>query len=174
MPLISVIVLVPDLHRSDDADRFREIVARSLVWLVSAVVAGVVRDVTLAGPAGVGLDEIADEAGCKLVEAGGEAEWIDAAVAGGRDARLLVMRAGYHPDATLVGDIDAFIRRAGPEAAALVLATPETLLERILPGRAPVVGVLVPVRRLRAGRFRQLVRRSRNAVRLRARAARMT
>ena len=172
--MISVIVLVPDVHRSDDADRFREIVARSLVWLVSAVVAGIVRDVTLAGPATLGLDEIADEAGCKLVEADDEAERIGAAVAGSRDARLLVMRAGYQPDATLTADLDAFLRRAAPDAAALVLAAPETLLERILPGRALVVGVLVPVRRLGEGSFRQLVRRSRGAVRLRVRAVRMT
>ena len=174
MSLISVVVLVPARHRSDDPDRFREIVARSLVWLVSAVVAGVVRDVTLAGPADVGLNEIADEAGCGLVEADDEAERIGAAVPGSRDARLLVMRAGYQPDTTLTAEMDAFIRWAAPDAAALVLAAPETLLERIFPGRAPVVGILVPVRRLGAGRFGRLVRRLKGAVRLRARAVRMT
>ena len=174
VPLISVIVLVPDIHRSDDVDRFREIIARSLVWLVSAVVAGVVREVTLAGPSGIGLGAIADGVGCRVVEADGEAERVGAAVAGSRDARLLVMRVGYQPDSNLTADLDAFVSRTGPNAVALILAAPETMLERIVPGRARVVGVLFPAQRIGAGGFSQLVRRSRGAARLRARAARVT
>ena len=171
--MISAIVLVPDLRRSDDVDHVREIAVRSLVWLVSAVVAGVVRQVILVGPADIGLHEIADQAGCEVVAAGNEMERLALAMAGSRDARVLVLRAGYQHDATLTDDLDAFIRRAEPEATALILAAPETLLQRIWPERAPVTGVLLPSGRAAMGDFRQLVRRARGATRLRARASRI-
>lgn len=171
--MIPAIVLVPDPRPPDDADHVREIAVRSLVWLVSAVVAGVVGDVTLAGPADIDLDDVADRVGCKVVVARDEAERLALALAGGQEGRVLVLRAGYHHDATVTDDLDAFLRRSGPEAAALILAAPETLIERMVPGRAPVVGILMPRGRGGAGGFGQLVRRSRRATRLRARATRI-
>ena len=172
--MISAIVLVSDPRRSDDVDHVHEIVVRSLVWLVSAVVAGVVRDVTLAGPADIGLAAVADQIGCKVVEADDEAERLVAAAIGSRDARLLVMRSGYQPDVNLTAEIEAFVRRSEPDAAALVLAVPEDALTRLLPGRAPVIGLLVPRAHVEAVDFSRLVRRTRRAARLRARATRIT
>ncbi len=168
--MISAIVLVPDHRRRTDVGYVREVVVRSLVWLVSAVVSGVVRDVVLAGPAGIGLGDIARQAGCKVVEALTEAERLGRAASDSRDARLLILKVGFQPEANLVEEIDAFVRRAGPEAAALILATPETMLGRISPARASVIGILIPRDRMRAGEFRALVRATKGATRLRARA----
>ena len=171
--MISAVVLVPDLGRSDDADRVREIAVRSLVWLVSAVVAGVVRDVTLAGPADIDLDDVADRVGCKVVSASDEPDRLALAMTGRQDGRVLLLRAGYHHDATVTDDLDAFLRRSAPEAAALILAAPETLIERMVPGCAPVVGILMPRGRVESGDFGQLVRRVGRATRLRSRATRI-
>ncbi len=172
--MISAIVLVPDPGRLESADDLGEVVVRSLAWLVSAVVAGLVREVVLAGPPGVGLGDIADRVGCEVFLAGSEAERLDGAVAVCRTARVLVLRAGYQPDAPVGDEINAFIRRAGPDAMALILAAPETMLERLLPGRAPVIGVLTPCGRVGTGGFDRLVRRSKPATRLRTRASRIT
>ena len=170
--MISAIVLVPDRRRSDDADHVREVAVRSLAWLVSAVVAGVVGDVTLAGPADVDLADIADRVGCKVVAASDEAERLTLAIADSQHGRVLILRAGYQHDATVIDELDAFLRRSGPETA-LILAAPETLIERILPDRAPVIGILMPHGGAGTGSFDQLVRRSRRATRLRARGTRI-
>ena len=172
--MISAIVLVPDLDRSGDPVRAREVAVRSLAWLVAAVVAGVVRDVTLAGPAGIGLGGIADEAGCKVVETNDEVERLRWAVVGSREARLLVLRAGYQPEAALTDEIATFLRRTDADAVAVVLAAPETILDRILPGGASVVAVLVPRGKIGTGAFGRLARRAGKATRFRARATRIT
>ena len=112
--MISAVVFTPDAWTGEDIARQRETVVRSLVWLVSAVVSGVVRDVTLAVPSGLGLSEVADQSGCALIQADSEAERIAQAVRGTREARLLVILAGFQPDAGLIEEIGHFhAARAG-------------------------------------------------------------
>lgn len=172
--MISAIVLVPDAEPAEDVNHAREVVVRSLVWLVSAVVAGVVRDVTLAGPRRLGLAEVADQSGCLLMQEDGEAARLDAAVKASRASRVLILTSGFQPDGPLVEDIDSFIRRASADDAALVLATPETVLQRFFPDRAPVAGVLAPRCLLGEGlAFAGLARAFRLGVKLRTRAARI-
>jgi hypothetical protein len=142
--MISAVVLTPDSWREDDLDRQREIVVRSMVWLVSAVVAGVVRDVTLAVPGGLGLSDVADRSGCRLVQADVEGERLQAAVAESREERVLVLRAGFQPEGGLVEDIETFLRREARDGVALLLATPATPWQRLFPRHARIVGVLAP------------------------------
>ena len=173
--MISAIVLAPD-GQDDDVERAREIIVRSLVWLVSAVVSGVVRDVTLAVPAGLGLSEVADQSGCGLVQEDDEAARLDASVRQSRGPRLLILKAGYQPDAGLAEAIDSFIRREADDAVALVVAAPETAAQRLFPYRAPVVGVLVNrdfCLKRRSKSFAALTRALRRGMRLRPRANRI-
>lgn len=170
--MISAIVLIPDGWPADDLGRTREIVVRSMVWLVSAVVSGVVRDVVLAVPPGFGFAELADQSGCTLVQAKNEAERLASAAGAARAGRVLVLRAGFQPETGLVEDLDAFLRREPQAATALVLATPATALQRLFPEKARVVGVLLPKPGLSlGGGIAALVRRTRRgATRLQARA----
>ena len=156
--MISAIVLAADLRQDDDLGHVRELVVRSLVWLVSAVVSGVVRDVTLATPPGFGLSEVADQSGCNLVQEETEADRLAAAVAAARTDRLLIVRAGYEPDGRLSEELDTFMRRRGVEEVALIRAAPDTAIQRLLPDRAPVVALLVPkARAIGIGSFKRLV-----------------
>jgi len=171
--MISVVVLDPDSH-SDE--RAQEIVVRSLGWLVSAVVAGVVRDVTLAVSPAADLARIAEQAGCAIVQASDEADRLAAAVAKARCDRVLVIRVGYRPLGPLIEEIDMFDRAAGRTDAALLLAAPRTLLQRLFPGSAPVVGLLAPREHFACTRasFRTFSRSLRRANRLDSRALPLT
>ena len=172
--MISAVVLAPDMAAETDIGHAREIVVRSLVWLVSAVVAAVVRDVVLAVPAALGLAEVADQAGCMLVEADTEADRLSRGLATSRETRVLVLRAGFQPETGLVEEIDSFLRRAPLDAVALVLATPETALQRLVPDRAPVVGIIAPREASATARsFARYARASRRGQRLRGRATRI-
>ena len=142
--MISAIVLAPTALEGGELATEREIIARSMVWLVSAVVSAVVRDVTLATPAGLGLSDLSDQSGCELVQAETEPERLLAAAAACRETRVLVMRAGFQPDAGVVEEIEAFARRSREDDAALLLERPVTLPQRVFPRRATVAGVLVP------------------------------
>ncbi len=137
--MISVLVLAPPLNRhSDDV---LEVTARSLVWLVSAVVVGVVRDVVLAAPPGLGLAAVADQVGCGLTEMHGEARLLQAGLEKARCGEVLVLRAGYEPQGDLVREIEVRCRSSARRPS-LLLAGPQTFVERLLPNRAPVIGVV--------------------------------
>lgn len=168
--MISAVVVASDHGASDQ--RAREIIVRSLVWLVSAVVAGVVRDVTLAVPPGLDLGEVADQAGCRLVEAAGEAARLARAMGDARCDRILVLEAGFQPIGPLVDVIDRFEQHARPGSAGLLIAEPLGLLQRLFPDRGRTVGALVP-RSLVTGTppqgLRALFRTARAGTRLRTR-----
>ena len=174
--MISAIVLASEHHSGDDVEHAHEVAVRSLVWLVSAVVAGVVRDVVLAVPPGLGLSDVADQSGCELVKAEDEAGRLASAITAARGPRLLVLRAGYQPDGRLAEEIDAFVRRMPDDASALVLAAPETLGQRLFPALAPAIGVLVAraaCLEARPTSFSHLVRGLRRPSKLRTRAVRI-
>ena len=164
--MISAIVLAT----GDPPERAREIAVRSLAWLVSAVVAGVVRDVTAACPCTWAVEDVMEHAGCTLVKAEHEAERVAAAVAHVKCERVLVLRLGFQPEGPLVAEIDAVQPRLEPGKAALLLEAPASVLQRLFPDRAPVVGLLVPRGRLSAPTsFKDLARTARGGHRLRTR-----
>ncbi|WP_158807981.1 hypothetical protein [Beijerinckia sp. L45] len=157
--MISAIVFVSDAKRRE-ASRERELLVRSLVWLVSAVVAGIVRDVTLAGPLELGLTDIADQSGCNIVEGEVEAERLRAAILASRGTRLLVLESGFQPMDGIIGELDSVARTIPPDASVRLLATPATTWQRLFPDQAATVGLFAPADRCRALReadFRQLV-----------------
>ena len=166
--MISAIVLGRD--DAANSDEIREIVVRSLIWLVSAAVAGVVRDVTLAMPPGAPLHDIAEQAGCEIVEAATEEDRLAAALRKSRCDRVLVIRAGFQPEGALLEEIAAWDRRGRPQRAALLLAAPRNLIERLFTSRADIVGLLATRERCAGfATFRALVRSFKGSPRLHTR-----
>ncbi len=164
--MISAIVLAT----GDPPERARELAVRSLAWLVSAVVAGVVRDVTAACPRDWPVADVMEHAGCALVNAKNEAERLAAAAALAKCERVLVLRLGFQPEGPLVAEIDAMQPRLGPDTPALLLEVPTTVLRRLFPDHAPVVGLMLTREQLSAGSsFRILARTARDGLRLRTR-----
>lgn len=169
--MLSAVVLVPGDWPGQDLALEREIVVRSLVWLVSAVVAGVVRDVTLAVPPHLGLGDVADQAGCNLVVGGDEAARLGLALDGAREARLLLLKAGFQPEDGVIDELEAFERHRRGEAVARLLAAPEHFLERLFPNTSPAAGLVLSRGGVAPMPFDALARRNRRgAVVLKARA----
>ncbi len=157
--MTSVIVLVPDDTGRSPA-RESELLVRSLVWLVSAVVSGVVRDVTLAGRAGLDLAEVAEQSGCRVVEAASERERLGRALALSKGPRVLLIHSAYRPAETMVGELDSLTHSLPPDAALRLLAAPATAWQRLRPDAAPLVGLFAPLQACRlqpSPSFSQLV-----------------
>jgi hypothetical protein len=132
---------------------------RSLGGLVTAAVAGVIRDVTIAGPLGLDLATIADHAGCGLVEAPREADRLDLAFALAKGPDVLVLRAAYVPGTGFIEALRDFENRDGQ--CGFIRALPETWLQRLCPGLAPVAAAIAPLALWRAQPrqdFRRMVR----------------
>ena len=123
---------------------------RSLAWLVSAVVAGVVRDVTLTGRAELGLSDIADQCGCSVASGEREAECLAHALAGCKGTHALLIASAYRPFETMIDELDSFADGVRPSQAVRLLAAPQTMLQRLIPTAAPTIGLLAPVAQLRA------------------------
>jgi hypothetical protein len=138
--MLSAIVLACDASQPHPADP--EAVVASLAALVPAVLAGLVREASLAVTAGdEAMQEIADHAGCRLVEAVAAADVLPAALAAARGPGVLVLRAGCVPEQSFPEEIADFLRR-DPDGCALFRQTPLRGLARIFPSLAPVAGLL--------------------------------
>ncbi|MDR3460762.1 MAG: hypothetical protein P4L76_00415 [Beijerinckiaceae bacterium] len=156
--MISAIVLVPG-GAWRGAARDSELLVRSLVWLVSGVVAGIVRDVTLAGPEGLGLAAIAEQSGCAVVEDDSEAGRLTKAVALSKQSRVLILEFAFQPAEGMIGELDSLARLMGPDDSARLLAAPATIWQQLFPRRSRTVGLFASASRCRAlgGRdFRRL------------------
>jgi hypothetical protein len=159
--MISVVLWIPDCLPATSGEG-QAIVARSLPWLVSAVVAGVVRDLTLAAPTALELARLAERVGCGLAEADRGTERLRVAVDRCREDRILVLRAGHQPTP---GIIDELAHANVPPGTGLVLlgAAPPWW-KRLRSGRRAIVGVLAMRQQcLVAEDFDDLVHRHRRA-----------
>jgi hypothetical protein len=145
--MLSVVLLAFDSRPPPPADGerlVRERIVRSLSSLIEGCVQGLFADAALAGPAGAGLDRIADEAGCQLVEAIEPREALAKALALTRCADVFLLRAGYAVERSFIEearDVLAFDALAAGGSAVL-RAAPTTLLTRLAPGLAEPVGLL--------------------------------
>lgn len=163
--MLSTLVFTPP---AADAPRRAGALLRTLAALVPATVEGVVRDVTLlqVGDAG-SVAEIADEAGCRIVEEPDFPAALARGVAGARSPWIFVVKAGTVPS-RLFGEEAA--RALGDSletgGALLLREQPKGMLARWFPSLAPVAGVILPRARLaefRCTSFADLVRRARPA-----------
>jgi hypothetical protein len=139
--MLSAVVLATD--RSTPQSASSEAVVRTLSALVTAAIEGMVRDVTLACAGdSADLRKIADHAGCEIAEAIDPAGVIAAGMASARGDMLLILRAGYAPQAGFIEEIaDAFGRVTRPNALRF-RTVPKGFLTRLAPGFSPVQGLV--------------------------------
>lgn len=124
-----------------------EALVRTLASLVRANVEGLLRDVVIAGPEGLGLDVIADHAGCGLIEAATEPEWLRRAIEAARGPDLLLLRSGHAPDLSFIEEASDLVSGCGGAPGsrmARLHVAPERLLERLFPRLAPLAGLIAP------------------------------
>ena len=145
---------------------------RTLSSLVPAAVEGVVRDVTLAAPAGrAGMRKIADHAGCELIEGPDVATLFRRAFESTRNPTIFAIRAERAPEHGFADELGDML--AGGDAAAIMRENPRSLLTRLFPGMAPVAGVIArrdKLLRAPSQTFGSLARQARATQTLRARA----
>jgi len=131
-------------------------VARSLASLVEACVQGLVADAALVGAPERGLDRIADDAGCALIETARAEEGFARALALARRDDVLTMLAGYAVERGFIDEVqDAFAY--GDRARPLILrAAPDSLLTRLAPRLSAPVAVIARKSALRDAAFADL------------------
>lgn len=122
----------------------REAVARSLGSLVESCVQGVIADAVVLAAPERGLDGIADEAGCALIETPRAADGVAQALKAARRDHILLLQAGFAVERGFAEETqDLFAYGESDRPRALRLA-PDSLLTRLAPGRARAVGLIAP------------------------------
>ena len=152
--MISALVLSPSLRAAPEP-RAPEAVARSLNALVRLAVEGVLRDVAIVGP-DEGLAELADAAGCALIETGSTQDGLARGVAQVRADFVFVLEGGYAPTSGLAEEADEFLLDRERFRGALLRRAPHSVVTRFAPGLARPVGVLAPREKISAAAPRDL------------------
>lgn len=142
--MLSTIVFCEEKPASPPTRELAELLARTLASLVTANVEGLLGDVRIAGPAGNDLKALADHAGCALIEAENEAEWLPLALEATRGPDVFLLRCGRAPQAGFIEEASDFLasNTKGHARAACLRAEPESFLERIFPSLAPIAGLI--------------------------------
>jgi hypothetical protein len=159
--MLSTIVFCEDKPASPPGRDLGEVLARTLASLVTAKVEGLLGDVRIAGPSGKGLGAVANHAGCALIEAENEAEWLRLALQAARGPYVFLLRCGRAPEAGFIEEAGDFLTRNTNDRSrtACLRAAPESFLERIFPPLAPVAGLIASrhlMLRAPRGGFRKL------------------
>jgi hypothetical protein len=143
--MFSTLVLFDERPAKLDKDARVEGLVRTLASLVPHHVEGILGDVRLIGPAGYGLDRIADYAGCALIEAK-EDQSFRPIFETLRHDQFLLLRSGYAlktdflEEARDLGRLD----QRKPSPALKLLAEPEHFFQRLFPGSAEIAGIIAP------------------------------
>jgi hypothetical protein len=157
--MLSTIVFCED--KPATGRNLTEVLARTLASLVTAKVEGLLGDVRIAGPAGKSLGVVANHAGCALIEAENEAEWLGLALQAARGPDVFLLRCGRAPEAGFIEEAADFLTANTKDRAACLRAAPESFLERIFPPAAPLAGLIAPrglLLHAPRGGFRKLAR----------------
>lgn len=125
----------------EDRERLRQGLVRSLAALVPALVQDCLREATIVGAPDVGLEEIADHAGCGLALDDAPARALATALGRARCDRVFVLRAGCVP---LAGYIDELKDLEGDRRALALRLEPAGFAQRLAPRLSPVVGLSAP------------------------------
>src|SRR5947209_16670471 len=176
--MVTAIVLANSQEKQGLGRRAAEEAARTLAFLVSAAVQGLVRDAVLLGEDSAALRYVADYAGCTLVSKADPAKALAEALAAARSEQVFLLKAGYAAEPPLIDEIRDFLEfgRGRDGACGLVRETPGSFVQRVLPGTSPLAGLVAPREKSRAANARDLpdmARRLRPAVTFKARARRL-
>jgi hypothetical protein len=142
--MLSTIVFCEDRPAIPPGREMAGVLARTLACLVSAKVEGLLGDVRIAGPSGKGLMVLANHAGCDLIEADSEADWLAAALQAARGPDVFLLRCGRAPEAGFIEEARDFLAGNSKDQprAACVRAVPENFSQRIFPPLAPIAGLI--------------------------------
>ena len=176
--MLTAIVLANSQEKQGLARRAPEEAARTLAFLVSAAVQGLVRDAVLIGEDSAALRYVADYAGCTLVSEADPTKALAEALAAARSEHLFLLKAGYAAETPLMDEIRDFLEfgRGRDGVCGLVREVPGSFVQRVLPGTSPLVGLVAPREKSRAAKAHDLAdiaRRLRPAVLLKAGARRL-
>ncbi|HUZ90332.1 MAG TPA: transposase, partial [Methylocella sp.] len=111
---------------------------------MTAKVEGLLGDVRIAGPAGKDLGVLANHAGCGLIEADTEADWLSIALREARGLDVFLLRCGRAPEAGFIEEARDFLAENPKDSsrAAFLHAVPESFFERLFPSLAPIAGLI--------------------------------
>jgi hypothetical protein len=142
--MLSTIVFCEDWPAGRPRGDLAEVLARTLASLVTAKVAGLLGDVRIAGPARKGLSLVANHAGCALIEAEYEMDWLRLALQAARGPDVFLLRCGRVPEAGFIEEAADFLAADTKDQsrAACLRAAPESIFERIFLSLAPVAGLI--------------------------------
>jgi hypothetical protein len=142
--MLSTIVFCEDKPSSFSGRDLAEVLARTLASLVTAKVEGLLGDVRIAGPAGKSLGVVANHAGCALIEAENEADWLCLALQAARGPDVFLLRCGRAPEPGFIEEATDFLAKNTKDKsrASVLRAAPENFFERIFPPLAPVAGLI--------------------------------
>jgi hypothetical protein len=176
--MLTAIVLANPQEKQELARRAPEEAARTLAFLVSAAVQGLVRDAILIGEDSAALRYVADYAGCTLVTESDLTKALAIALACARGEHVFLLKAGYASEAPLIDEIRDFLEfgRGREGLCGLVREMPGGLVQRILPGTSLLAGLIASRDKCRSAKARdltELARRLRPSVLLKAGARRL-
>jgi hypothetical protein len=144
--MLSTIVFCEDWPAARPGGDLAEVLARTLASLVTAKVEGLLGDVRIAGPARKGLGVVANHAGCALIEAESESNWLRLALQAARGPDVFLLRCGRAPEAGFIEEAADFVAKKNGAATrqARLRASPESFIERVFPPAAPLAGLIAP------------------------------
>jgi hypothetical protein len=176
--MLTAIVLANPQEKQGLVRRVPEEAARTLAFLVSAAVQGLVRDAVLIGEDTAALRYVADYAGCTLVTESEPAKALAEALAAARSEHVFLLKAGYAAEPPLIDETRDFLEfgQGRQGACGRVREMPDGLVQRILPGISPLAGLVAPRDKCRSAKARdltELARRLRPSVLLKAGARRL-
>jgi hypothetical protein len=156
--MLTAIVLGESDQNQKLAHRVPEQAARTLAFLVSAAVQGLIRDAVLIGEETPALRYVADYAGCTLVGESDPAKALAKALDLARGEHVFLLRAGYAAEPPLIDEIRDFLELgpSGQGACGLVREMADGFMQRIWPAMSPLAGLVAPWNRSRAARPRDL------------------
>lgn len=153
--MLTVLLLA---HGSPGAPLRRDAIARSLASLVESCVQGLVADAVLIGAPQRGLETIADDAGCALVETATVEEGLARGLDAARQERILLLAASAAVERGFADEINDLFAY-GPRDRALVLRlAPQSFLTRLAPRLSQPVGLIAAKGALRAAATTDLSR----------------
>jgi len=124
-------------------------VARSLASLVESCVQGLVADAVLVGAPARGLDRIADDAGCALVENPDAGEGLDEALKLARRDEILLLLAGHALERGFIDEVQDLFAYGDHSRPLILRVAPHSLPTRLAPRLATPVGIIARKKLLR-------------------------
>lgn len=140
----------------------RDAVARSLGSLVESCVQGLVADAVLVGAPRRGLDQVADDAGCALVETDTADEGLAQALDIARRDQIFLLLGGNAVEPGFVDEVNDALVYNARDRGLLLRAAPASLMTRLAPKLAEPVGIIAAKSALRAAASADLRRLSRS------------